>query len=93
MTEVGHGLDAMNLETTATLLPDGSFELNTPHELAAKYMPPTTPAGLPCTAVVFARAIVQGEDRGIKPFLVALNDGINMCRGVESKYVRLWNLK
>lgn len=36
MTEVGHGLDAINLETTATLLPDGSYELHTPNKGAAK---------------------------------------------------------
>lgn len=36
LTEVGHGLDARNLETTATLLPDGGFELHSPSEAAAK---------------------------------------------------------
>ena len=38
LTEVGHGLDAFHLETTATLLPNGEFELNTPSERAAKYV-------------------------------------------------------
>ena len=36
LTEVAHGLDAENLETTATLLPDGDFDLHTPHDGAAK---------------------------------------------------------
>jgi hypothetical protein len=36
LTELGHGLDAKHLETTATLLADGSFVLNTPHANAAK---------------------------------------------------------
>ncbi|KAM0104911.1 hypothetical protein ACP6JE_000546 [Aspergillus fumigatus] len=36
LTEVGHGLDARNLKTTATLLPDGSFELHSPSWAAAK---------------------------------------------------------
>lgn len=36
LTEVGHGLNARNLETTATMLPNGGFELHTPHERAAK---------------------------------------------------------
>jgi acyl-CoA oxidase len=36
LTEIGHGLDARNLETTATLLPDGDFELHTPSLAAAK---------------------------------------------------------
>ncbi|KAJ7650883.1 acyl-CoA dehydrogenase NM domain-like protein [Roridomyces roridus] len=85
LTESGHGLDAMNLETTATQLPDGSFELNTPNNAAAKYMPPTSPAGIPSIAVVFARTIIGGEDRGVKGFLVNLNDGYQMCSGVISK--------
>ncbi|KAJ6550950.1 hypothetical protein DFH09DRAFT_823201, partial [Mycena vulgaris] len=36
LTEVGHGLDAINIETMATALSDGSFELHTPHLGAAK---------------------------------------------------------
>jgi hypothetical protein len=36
LTELGHGLDALHLETTATLLPDGCFDLHTPLERAAK---------------------------------------------------------
>jgi hypothetical protein len=39
LTEVGHGLDARNLETTATLKSDGGFELHTPRSRAAKYDP------------------------------------------------------
>ncbi|KAJ7104520.1 acyl-CoA dehydrogenase NM domain-like protein [Mycena belliarum] len=85
LTELGHGLDAVHIETTATLLSDGSFELNTPHERAAKFMPPTSPIGIPCVAVVWARAMVGGEDYGIKPFLVHLNDGHTMSAGVVSK--------
>lgn len=38
MTEVGHGLDISNLETTATLRPSGEFVLNTPSPAAAKYL-------------------------------------------------------
>ncbi|KAJ7108850.1 acyl-CoA dehydrogenase NM domain-like protein [Mycena crocata] len=85
LTEIGHGLDVMHLETIATLLPDGFFELNTPHGRAAKFMPPTTPVGVPCVAVVFARTICGGEDHGIKPFLVHLNDGHVMAPGVVSQ--------
>jgi acyl-CoA oxidase len=36
MTELGHGLDIISLETTADLLPDGSYELHTPNKRAAK---------------------------------------------------------
>ncbi|KAJ7634349.1 acyl-CoA dehydrogenase/oxidase [Roridomyces roridus] len=86
LTEVGHGLDAYHLETTATLLPTGELEINTPNEAADKYMPPTTPAGLPGIAVVFARLLVDGQDRGIKPvLLVPLHNGHKMHPGITSK--------
>lgn len=52
-----------------------------------RHMPPTGPFGsLPRVAVVFARLVVQGEDRGVRPFLVALGDGNQMCKGVTSRY-------
>lgn len=41
-------------------------------------------AGIPRIAVVMAKLVVEGEDRGIRPFLVALGDGKEMCRGVTS---------
>ncbi|KAL3455348.1 acyl-CoA dehydrogenase NM domain-like protein [Aspergillus heterothallicus] len=86
LTELGHGLDARNLETTATLLPNGGFELHTPNPNAAKCMPPNTPRnGLPTIAVVIARLIVDGEDRGVRPFLVPMSDGKQMCIGITSK--------
>jgi acyl-CoA oxidase len=47
-------------------------------------MPPTTPWGIPVTAIVFARLFVQGDDHGIKPFLVPLHDGHRMYPGVCS---------
>ncbi|EFZ03284.2 Acyl-CoA dehydrogenase/oxidase [Metarhizium robertsii ARSEF 23] len=53
LTEVGHGLDARNLETTATLLPNGCFGLHSPSESAWKAMPPSTPlCGMPRVQVV-----------------------------------------
>ncbi|KAH9918440.1 acyl-CoA dehydrogenase NM domain-like protein [Fomitopsis serialis] len=85
LTEVGHGLDAFHLETTATLLPNGDFELHTPSERAAKYMPPTAPMGMPCVAIVFARALIEGEDRGVKPFLVHIHNGKDMNKGIVCK--------
>lgn len=48
-------------------------------------MPPTVPAGLPTVAVVWAKLLVDGEDRGVRPFLVPLNDGKTMCAGVTSR--------
>ena len=49
-------------------------------------MPPTVPAGHPTIGVVWAKLLVNGEDRGIRPFLVPLNDGKQMCVGVKSTY-------
>ncbi|KAF8829993.1 hypothetical protein HHX47_DHR2000110 [Lentinula edodes] len=88
LTEVEHGLDARQIETTATLLPDGSLELNTPHPGAAKYMPPvTTISGMPTIGVVFSRLIVDGKCHGIRPVVVSLTDGKGMCKGVSSRMV------
>ncbi|QMW46282.1 hypothetical protein G4B11_009737, partial [Aspergillus flavus] len=39
LTEVGHGLDAQAIETVATLLPDGAFDLHTSSPDAAKVLP------------------------------------------------------
>lgn len=38
LTEIDHGLDARNLETTAVLLPTGEFELHSPHWGASKWV-------------------------------------------------------
>ncbi|KAJ7748814.1 acyl-CoA oxidase [Mycena maculata] len=90
LTEIGHGLDVSNMETTATLLVDGGFELHTPHQGAAKFMPPTTPVlGRPCFAVVFAQLMVAGCPRGIRPFVVCLNDGFKMSPGISATVIPL----
>ncbi|KIY68009.1 acyl-CoA oxidase [Cylindrobasidium torrendii FP15055 ss-10] len=88
LTEVGHGLDAANLETTATLQDDGSFILHSPTLNACKYMPPTLPVlGKPCYAIIWSRLIVKGADWGVRPMLVQLNDGKHMCKGITAKLV------
>lgn len=70
-TEVGHGNDAPNLETTAVFNPaTGGFALHTPSAQAQKFMPNTSPAGGPKTAVVAARLIARGTDHGVFLFLV-----------------------
>lgn len=43
--------------------------------------------GLPRIGVVMARLIVEGSDRGIRPFLVPFNDGQKMCVGVTCRFV------
>ncbi|KAJ6591047.1 acyl-CoA dehydrogenase NM domain-like protein [Mycena vulgaris] len=86
LTEVGHGLDSQNIETTAEFLPDGNFEIHTPNPGAAKFMPASIPVGgVPRIAVVMARLMVQGQHYGIRPFVVPLNDGNTMHEGVSCR--------
>ena len=55
-------------------------------------MPPTLPyGGVPRVGLVLARLVVRGADKGIRPFIVALNDGKEMCKGVTARYARLAN--
>jgi alkylation response protein AidB-like acyl-CoA dehydrogenase len=86
LTELGHGLDARNLETTAALQADGSFVLHTPHAGAAKTMPPCSPvSGMARVAVVFARLMIDGKGHEVRPFIVSLNDASGaMSPGVSS---------
>ncbi|RXW22621.1 hypothetical protein EST38_g3244 [Candolleomyces aberdarensis] len=87
LSEVEHGLDAMNLETTATRLQNGEFELHTPHAGASKYMAPTAPSGIPSVAIVFARLISDGEDCGIRGFIVDVSDGRLTYPGITVRLV------
>ncbi|KAJ3773284.1 hypothetical protein EV361DRAFT_1008168 [Lentinula raphanica] len=88
LTEIEHGLDSRQIETTATLLPDGSIDLHTPHPGAAKYMPSvTTISGMPTIGLVFSRLIVNGRFHGIRPVIASLTDGKGMCKGVSSRMV------
>ncbi|WP_228386177.1 acyl-CoA dehydrogenase family protein [Streptomyces katsurahamanus] len=74
-TERGHGNDAAALETTATYdRRANAFVLHTPHEGAQKYMPNTSAAGGPKSAVVAARLLVDGRDLGVFLFLTPLTD-------------------
>ncbi|KAF9223155.1 acyl-CoA oxidase [Gyrodon lividus] len=101
LTERGHGLDAFNIETTATKTPEG-FIINTPREEACKqvstivvlfpethrtdrFMPASTPSfGISKVALVMARLMVDGEDRGPRFFIVPICNEREMFKGVES---------
>ncbi|NKY31611.1 hypothetical protein HGA13_00780 [Nocardia speluncae] len=79
LTEVGHGSDLPNLETTATYDPadGGSFVLDTPTDAAVKFMPTTAPPpvnGVSRFGIVFARLLIDGANCGNYPFLVRLVD-------------------
>ncbi|KAE9396385.1 acyl-CoA dehydrogenase NM domain-like protein [Gymnopus androsaceus JB14] len=88
VTEVGHGLDTQNIETRVTLLSNGSLDLHTPNPglQTCRFMPPTLPAGgLPRIGIVMARLIIGDTDHGIRPFIVPLNDGLEMHPGVSCR--------
>jgi len=82
-TEAEHGNDAVALQTTATLDPaTGGYVLHTPTPGAHKFMPNTSAAGGPKTALVAARLIVEGQDQGIRLFLTPLSDESGPLPGV-----------
>nr|WSW71485.1 acyl-CoA oxidase [Streptomyces sp. NBC_00995] len=82
-TERAHGNDAAALETAARYDRErDEFELHTPHEGAQKYMPNTSPAGGPKTAVVAARLLVDDRDHGVFLFLTPLSDHHGTLPGI-----------
>ncbi|KAG6865453.1 hypothetical protein C0991_002376 [Blastosporella zonata] len=84
LTERGHGLDALNIETTATKTADG-YILHTPREEAAKFMPASTPSfGIPKVALVMAKLIVDGRDHGSRFFVTPICNEHEMYDGVRS---------
>jgi len=83
LTERGHGLDAFNIETTASKTKEG-YTLNTPREQAMKFMPASTANGWKKVAVVVAKLLIDGKSKGSRSFLVPITDGKQMYRGVTS---------
>jgi acyl-CoA oxidase len=82
-TELGHGNDAAALETVADYdRTDATFVLHTPGPSAQKFMPNTSPAGGPKSALVAARLRVDGRDHGIFLFLTPLSDDAGPLPGV-----------
>ncbi|GGW81263.1 acyl-CoA dehydrogenase family protein [Streptomyces griseoloalbus] len=74
-TELAHGNDAAQLETTCTFDRDtGGFILNTPTRGACKWMPNTSSLGGAKSAVVAARLLVDDRDLGVFLFLTPLSD-------------------
>ncbi|MCS0635765.1 acyl-CoA oxidase [Streptomyces sp. LP05-1] len=75
-TEQAHGNDAAQLETTATFdRATGGFVLHTPTAGACKFMPNTSSLGGAKDALVAARLLVDGDDKGVFLFLTPLSDG------------------
>ncbi|WP_067563756.1 acyl-CoA dehydrogenase family protein [Nocardia acidivorans] len=85
LTEVGHGSDLNNLETTAFYDPaeGGGFVLCTPTDTAIKFMPTTAAPpvdGIARFGIVFARLVIDGTGHGVYPFLVRLCDADGQVR-------------
>ena len=69
-TELGHGSNVADLETTATLdMETDEFVINTPSVKATKFWPGGLGIGA-THAVVFARCIVDDNDYGVQAFMV-----------------------
>ncbi|MFF5976416.1 acyl-CoA dehydrogenase [Streptomyces sp. NPDC012769] len=83
-TELAHGNDVTSLETVAVLdRATGGFVLHTPNPGARKFMPNTSLAGGPKTAVVAARLLIDGQDQGIFLFLTPLSDAEGHLPGIR----------
>ena len=74
MTELDHGSDVQNLETTITWIPEtGEFEVHSPHPRAAKcYIGNAARDGR--MAAVFGQLIVDGDNHGVHVILVPIRD-------------------
>ena len=74
LTELGYGNNAVEMETTATWLPnDKSWEIHTPRAEAQKYWI-TNSADHARWCVVFARIIINKKDEGVHAFLVRIRN-------------------
>lgn len=74
MTEIGHGSDVGNIDTTATYIPDDDeFEIHTPFRAAWKeFLGNAAVHGK--AAVVFAQLITKNVNYGVHAFFVPLRD-------------------
>ncbi|ARF53898.1 acyl-CoA dehydrogenase family protein [Streptomyces gilvosporeus] len=83
VTEIGDASSHLGIRTTARFEPEsGEFVLRTPDARAAKFSAVGSPR-TPQTAVVCARVVTDGTDRGVFSFVVDLSDESGPLPGVE----------
>lgn len=89
VTEIGDASSHLGIRTTAAFdPPTGEFVLDTPDPGAAKFSGVGS-SRTPQTAVVCARVLAGGADRGVFSFVVDLTDehgplpGVEISRGIE----------
>ncbi|MGW1376848.1 acyl-CoA dehydrogenase family protein [Streptomyces sp. NPDC002446] len=89
VTEIGDASSHLGIRTTAAFDPHtGEFVLSTPGPGAAKFSSVGS-SRMPQTAVVCARLLTGGADRGVFSFVVDLTDehgplpGVEISRGIE----------
>jgi acyl-CoA oxidase len=83
ITERGRSNSHIATRTEAVFDPSSrDFVLHTPDAVAAKFPTNTGLPGVSRIGVVYARVNVDGADRGVFPFSVALTDGTNALPGV-----------
>lgn len=91
LTEIGHGLDACNIETTVMLQPNGSFNFYSLNKAAWKAMPLTTPlCGMPRVSVVFTQLLIYYKDYSVKLFIVQLSDLMKMHEGITLRLLLIY---
>ncbi|MBO0878799.1 MAG: hypothetical protein J2P17_00080 [Mycobacterium sp.] len=84
VTELGHGTDAIHMETTATWQPrTRTFRLDSPTAASVKFMPNVASDRVGKLVVVVARLIVEGRDAGVWPFLMPLRTDEGLVDGVD----------
>eukprot|EP00347_Sterkiella_histriomuscorum_P006528 403352422 len=73
-TELGHGSNVAGIETTATYdQQSDEFVINSPTLTSSKFWPGDM-GKMANHAVLYARLISKGKDRGVQPFMVQMRD-------------------
>ncbi|MFJ8791346.1 acyl-CoA dehydrogenase [Streptomyces sp. NPDC102462] len=89
ITEIGRGNSQLEVRTEAVYDSEtDGFILHTPDPGAQKFMGNVGLGGVPRIAVVTARLIVAGKDRGAFPFVIRLADGQGPTPGVHTTITR-----